>query len=243
MSVMTGTMAPTQILAEVMTTAQDRDPNYAGKGSGKKLLAFSDSRSSAAQFAAGLERVHRVHVQRAAIYEALKGATEPVGIDELAGRVARVLTKRGFYRPNPNNTFRARGVVFTEFTASYANRRRLESLGLAASEIYFDSPPPKSLVTMVGSELAAQAVSQALLSIMQYDSAVTKPEAMPQASGVACATTRNLLRAGLWFETMGLTDCAAISEKTATTLQLCNESGWRRECRRAARGGLEICAC
>lgn len=185
MGVMTGTMAPTQVLAEVLTSEQDPDPKYGGRGSGKKLLTFSDSRVSAAQFAAQLDRAHRQHVQRAAIYQALKSCHEPVGLEMLAALTAKVLQKHGYYKPSADNHFRAKALVFAEFTASYASRRRLEALGLGASKILLDRPPPQGLVEVIGSIQDAQAVTQALLEVIQYDSAVSKPDLMPPLPGYA----------------------------------------------------------
>lgn len=187
MAVMTGTMAPTQVLAEALTTAQDPDPKHSGRGVGKKLLTFSDSRSSAAQFAAQLERAHRQHVQRAAIYQALRKAPDAVGIDDLSRRVANVLKDHGVFKPSANNVSRAKAMIFAEFTASYASRRRLESLGLGASRVLLDSEPPNILATTIGSVADAEALTQTLLQIMQYDSAVTKPELMSSLPGYAGA--------------------------------------------------------
>ena len=183
--VMTGTMAPTQILAEVLTSAQDPDPKYKGRGSGKKLLSFSDSRRGAAQFAAQLDRAHKQHVQRAAIYQALHSGPPSMGLDELAARVAKVLEKHAFYDISPNNIFNAKALVFEEFTASYAFRRRLEALGLGASHLLFGGEPPQQLVDIIGSRTDAMALVQALLEIMQYDSAVAKPEYMGPLRGYA----------------------------------------------------------
>ena len=187
MGVMTGTMAPTQVLAEVLTGAQDSDPKYKGRGSGKKLLTFSDSRRGAAQFAAQLDRAHKQHVQRAAIYQALRSAPGVVGLDELAARVAKVLEKHAFYDVSANNVFNAKALVFEEFTASYASRRRLEALGVGASHLLFSDDPPQGLIDLVGSESDAKALMQALLEIMQYDSAVAKPEFMGPLRGYAGA--------------------------------------------------------
>jgi len=187
MGVMTGTMAPTQVLAEVLTLEQDPDPAYSGRGSGKKLLAFSDSRSSAAQFAAQLDRAHRQHVQRAAINKALKDGQGSMGLDELSMRVAKVLQQHGFFKASPNNRPRALSIAFAEFTASYASRRRLESLGLAASRVVFENSPPAELWEAVGSPEDGIALVQSLLEMIQYDSAVTKPEIMTPLSGFAGA--------------------------------------------------------
>jgi hypothetical protein len=183
--VMTGTMAPTQILAEVLTRAQDPDPAFSGRGSGKKLLTFSDSRRAAAQFAAQLDRAHKQHIQRAAIYQALGARPGEMGLDELATRVAKVLRSNSFYDTSPNNTFRAKALVFEEFTASFASRRRLEPLGLGSARLLFEEPPPKILVALVGSGAAASALTQLLLQFIQYDSAVTRPELMGPLRGFA----------------------------------------------------------
>jgi hypothetical protein len=185
MGVMTGTMAPTLILGEVLTGAQDKDPKFVGKGSGKKLLTFSDSRRGAAQFAAQFDRSHRQHIQRAAIYQALSAHPDPSGLEVLAVRVSKILLKHGFYSLSPNNVFKARALVFEEFTASYASRRRLEALGLGASRLLFEANPPASLCKLAGSEEDARALVQSFLEIIQYDTAVTRPEEMAPARGFA----------------------------------------------------------
>ncbi len=180
--VMTGTMGPTQVLAEVLTRAQDPDPRAVGRGTAKKLLTFSDSRNSAAQFAAQFDRAHRQHVSRAGIYRAVQSFEEPVGIDELASRVAKVLREANFFKPGPQAQHAAKGLVFAEFTASYASRRRLTSLGLAASSVHLESEPSSGFIDLAGSRANAIAITQALLEIMQYDSAVTKGD-ITQLSG------------------------------------------------------------
>jgi hypothetical protein len=171
--VMTGAMAPTQILAEELTLRQPVD-------SGKKLLVFSDSRTQAAEFAAQLSRAHRQHIDRSVIFHALRDRShaDAVGFGYGAESIREGLVRSGALLLSVDAIIEARGILFAEFTASYASRRRLASLGLLATSILLNSEPPAELITLAGSIEDAKAITQALLEIVQYDSAVTIPRDM-----------------------------------------------------------------
>jgi len=125
--VMTGTMAPTQILAEEITRRQQPP-----RGQEKKLLVFSDSRSAAANFAAQLSRAHEQHVRRASIAAALKTITEPIGFALAAKYVKTEMIASKALPPNLNALPMAHGFLLAEFTSGYATRRRLANLGIVA---------------------------------------------------------------------------------------------------------------
>jgi hypothetical protein len=166
---MTGTMAPTQILAEEITRRQQPRDNE-----GKKLLVFSDSRNAAAEFAAQLSRAHEQHVRRASIYRALHDVEEPIAFRLAARRVRDELVSCHALAADFEAEPAALGIVFAEFTASYATRRRLGNLGLLATQILM-SQAPEDVTSLVGSSDDARSVIQALLEFMQYESAVEEP--------------------------------------------------------------------
>ncbi len=167
---MTGTMAPTQILAEEITRRQQTR-----EGEGKKLLVFSDSRSAAAEFAAQLSRAHEQHVRRASIFRALGSVTDPIGFRLAARRVRDELVACKALSRNFEAEPTALGIVFSEFTSSYATRRRLGNLGFLATQIEM-SGVPDDIAQLIGTVTDAQAVIQSLLEFMQYDSAVEEPQ-------------------------------------------------------------------
>jgi hypothetical protein len=170
-AVMTGTMAPTQVLAEEITRRVEPTTG----NTGKKLLVFSDSRSAAAEFAAQLSRAHDQHVHRAAIYRALRDVHEPIGFTGCAQRVSRELVSCGAFRSDFDNVARARGLLFNEFTSSYATRRRLGNLGLIATTLLIESVP-REVAALVGHEEDALTAVQSLLELIQYDTAVVQPD-------------------------------------------------------------------
>ena len=117
-------------------------------GLGRKLLAFADSRQSAAYFAPYLQNTHETRKSRWLIHHALRQAERfgsPVAADDLVQMMIRVADD-GMLLPDDWTTLRRRTAflksLVVEFCLPFGRRQSLEALGLVACRIDLNAAAP-----------------------------------------------------------------------------------------------------
>jgi len=154
---------------------------YPGKG--RKLLAFADSRQSAAYFAPYLENTHETHKTRWLIHHALcqaEGFSSRVSCGSLVDYMHRAADEERLF-PDEWDEHRRRKEFLTalvvEFCLAIGRRQSLEALGLVSCRVElkrWDEPTP-ALGKLGLSPQEQQDLVQVLLSTVRQQKAVEMP--------------------------------------------------------------------
>jgi hypothetical protein len=153
-------------------------------GRGRKMLAFSDNRQSAAYFAPYFENTNQEQLIRRLVYQAaersaaaLGGATDG---DTLVGRMLRIAEDDGLFPldlPRGQRVARCARAVVSEFCLQFGRRQSLEALALIACGVELKrrwTPPPALLEALSPEE--ADGVAQVLLATVRQLKAVEMPD-------------------------------------------------------------------
>lgn len=152
-------------------------------GQGRKLLAFADSRQSAAYFAPYLQNSNREQFMRRLIYDGLRRAEaklEEVDADSLVSFMLREAEDTRLFLitwsagQRREECLRA---IVREFCLPFGRRQSLEALALVACRVALKNrwTPPPELLRFLSAEEAANA-AQVLLSTVRLDKAVELPD-------------------------------------------------------------------
>ena len=152
-------------------------------GGGRKLLAFADSRQSAAYFAPYLERRNRDQLLRRLAYQSAASAAARLGGEVDADTLIRRMDRDGvgqgvFPAADARGVVReqcARAIV-SEFCLPFNRRLSLEALGLVACSVELGKWVPPPALTDWLSPGDAVAVTQVLLASVRLVKAVGLPE-------------------------------------------------------------------
>lgn len=155
-------------------------------GEGRKLLAFSDSRQSAAYFAPYLEDSYSRLQRRRLISQGLLAAhadEEPVGIDDVVFKTRAKAAAVKHFPGRMTAQHQTRVVapwVMAEILAM-DDRQSLEGLGLVGISLYRDPrwQAPAPLLQLGLTEEEAWAFLQELVRTLRQQGAVTMPEDVP----------------------------------------------------------------
>ncbi|MDB5308650.1 MAG: box helicase [Gemmataceae bacterium] len=153
-------------------------------GRGRKLLAFADSRQSAAYFAPYLENTNRELIDRRLVFRAAELSAAGLGgltdADTLISRMLRVAEDEGLFPfdlPRGQKLARCARAVVAEFCVPFGRRQSLEALALIACGVELNkrwTPPPELLATLSAEE--AEVVAQVLLGTLRQVKAVEMPD-------------------------------------------------------------------
>lgn len=152
-------------------------------GHGRKLLAFADSRQSAAYFAPYFQNSNREQLMRRLIYDGLRRAEaklETVDADSLVNFMLREAEDTRLFPIHWSGGQRRveclRAIV-REFCLPFGRRQSLEALALVASEIMLKNrwSPPAELLAVLN-PVEATGVTQALLSTVRLLKALALPD-------------------------------------------------------------------
>jgi ATP-dependent helicase YprA (DUF1998 family) len=152
-------------------------------GEGRKLLAFSDNRQSAAYFAPYLEDSYSRLQRRRLIAQGMLAARadeEPVGIEDLVFRTRQQAVKVKNFSARMTSQQTSRVVapwVMSEVLAT-DDRQSLEGLGLVAITLSRDPswPTPPALLQLGFTDEEARAFLEELVRTLRQQGAVTMPE-------------------------------------------------------------------
>ena len=152
-------------------------------GRGRKLLAFADSRQSAAYFAPYLENTNREQIDRRLIFRAAESSAASLGgvtdADSLIGRMLRLAEDDGLFPvdlPRGQVVARCARAVVAEFCVPFGRRQSLEALALIACGVQLEkrwAPPPELLAVLTADEL--ERLVQVLLGTVRQVKAVEMP--------------------------------------------------------------------
>lgn len=154
--------------------------DYPGKG--RKLLAFADSRQSAAYFAPYLENSHQTQLMRWLVYQALIKAERqesPVDAESLVSYMLRVADDEMLFSSDlarGNKRERCLRSLVSEFCLAFGRRQSLEALALVECSVALDgrwTAPPDMLKWLTAEE--AVEVVQVLLSTVRLQKAIELP--------------------------------------------------------------------
>jgi hypothetical protein len=153
-------------------------------GRGRKLLAFADSRQSAAYFAPYLENTHATQQMRCLIFQGLKRAEEEspglVSVRSLVEFMLHVADERRLFPVRWEDLDRRRACMLalvTEFCLQIGRRQSLEALALVACRVNLRQrwqKPLDPLAPYLGLE-AQHELLQVLLATVRLQKAVTLP--------------------------------------------------------------------
>jgi hypothetical protein len=152
-------------------------------GQGRKLLAFADSRQSAAYFAPYLENTHETRKTRWLIHHALRqaeGFSAQVSCRSLVDYMHRVAEEEHLF-PDDWDEHRRQKEFLTalvvEFCLSIGRRQSLEALGLVACRVDLKRwiEPPELLAKLGLSLEEQQGLAQILLTTVRLQRAVELP--------------------------------------------------------------------
>jgi hypothetical protein len=152
-------------------------------GQGRKLLAFADSRQSAAYFAPYFQNSNREQLMRRLIYDGLRRAEaklEVVDADSLISFMMREAEDTRLFPVNWSGGQRREEclrAVVREFCLPFGRRQSLEALALVACRAALKNrwTPPQELLTLLTPE-EATSVTQVLLSTVRLLKAVELPD-------------------------------------------------------------------
>ena len=152
-------------------------------GRGRKLLAFADSRQSAAYFAPYLQNTNREQLDRWLVYRAAEKSGRSSGETDGDSLIDGILKlgedERVFERDEPRNKIRARCAlaVAKEFCVPFGRRQSLEALALVACRVELAKrwTPPAELTALL-SPAELEGTVQSLLDSVRLLKAVQMPD-------------------------------------------------------------------
>jgi hypothetical protein len=152
-------------------------------GQGRKLLAFADSRQSAAYFAPYFQNSNREQLMRRLIHDGLRRAEGKLDLVDADSLVSFMLREAEDARLFPigwsvgQRREKCLRAIVREFCLPFGRRQSLEALALVACQIALKNrwtPPPELLGLLSAEE--ATSVTQVLLSTVRLLKAVELPE-------------------------------------------------------------------
>jgi hypothetical protein len=151
-------------------------------GKGRKLLAFADSRQSAAYFAPYLENSNYEQRMRRLIYQALLKAEErlpEVDADSLASYMLRIAEDEELFpnaMPRGQRDEACKRAIVAEFCLPFGRRQSLEALALVGCAVSLQKrwTPPDALLKFLDPAQLSE-VAQALLATARLLKAVELP--------------------------------------------------------------------
>ncbi len=152
-------------------------------GGGRKLLAFSDSRQSAAYFAPYIESSYSALQRRRLMVMGLtesKYSNEPVEIDDMVHNVMQLADNVNYFRDRPSSQKKAREItpwIMAEAVAT-DGRQSLEGLGILS--IYMDKPEnwkiPKPILDLGLNENEGWDMLQEMIKTLRLQVVISMPE-------------------------------------------------------------------
>lgn len=181
---LTDVNAPAAVVATALygELPASTDPRQVVKlGSGRKLLAFADSRQDAAFFAPLLERTHRTALRRALMVRAIRATDprEPLRLEDVVPALAEIATREGVISADDSAIGRRRTVWTWLMTELLAIDRRQALDGVGLVRLSYALPAgvklPAALAPLGLSDDEARSLLQLLLDTLRASAVLTFP--------------------------------------------------------------------